>query len=179
MEYREFPNVARRNLTQELLEVPALIKVMGIPKGRRILEVGCGRGVALPPLDKLCFPTALVGLDIDPVALAGAVEHVSQRDVNARLVLGDVRALPFADNEFDVVIDFGTCYHISHPDQALDEITRILAPDGLFVYETRASQLLSHPVRSFGRSLPWAAATGLRRIKRRLLWASRIKFTTP
>jgi ubiquinone/menaquinone biosynthesis C-methylase UbiE len=175
MEYREFPNVARRNLTQEVLEVPALIKVMGIPIGKRILEVGCGRGVALPPLSKLCSPTALVGLDIDPIALAEARDHVTQREVNASLILRDVRALPFADNEFDVVIDFGTCYHIAHPDQALSEITRVLAPDGLFIYETRASQLLSHPVRSFGRSLPWAAVKGLRRIKRRLLWASRIK----
>ena len=38
--------------------------------------------------------------------------------------------------------------------RALDEIHRVLTPGGLFVHETRLSQLLSHPIRSLGRSMP-------------------------
>lgn len=62
-------------------------------------------------------------------------------------VLGDVRSLPFAEGEFDFVIDFGTWYHISRPQEAIEEISRVLEPGGVFCYETRASQLLSHPMR--------------------------------
>jgi SAM-dependent methyltransferase len=83
--------------------------------------------------------------------------------------------MPFADGSFDVVVDFGTCFHISRPEQALAEITRVLAPGGWFVYETPVSQLLSHPVRSFGRRLPWRAAPSLARFRGRLLWGARRK----
>ncbi len=178
MEYRPFPSLQRRNLTQEMLEVPVLVKAMKLPRSVRILEVGCGRGIAFPPLDRLCTPTRLVGIDVDAEALSDAEQHLRQREVDATVVLGDVRSMPFVDGEFDVVIDFGTCYHIARPGDALEEISRVLQPGGVFVYETRASQLLSHPIRSFGKSLPWRAIKSLKRIRRRLLWASRVKLAT-
>ena len=43
------------------------------------------------------------------------------------------------------------------------------------MYETRASQLLAHPVRSWGRLLPWDAAPELAPERHALLWASRVK----
>ncbi len=73
------------------------------------------------------------------------------------------------------MVDFGTCYHVARREQALREIARVLAPRGLFVHETRASQLLAHPVRSFGRRLPWPALPELRPHRHALLWASRIR----
>ncbi len=95
--------------------------------------------------------------------------------MKAELVWGDVRDLPFADAAFDVVIDFGTCYHIARPGPALAEIERVLAEGGVFVHETRASQLLSHPARAWGRRLPWHLAPTLRPRRHGLLWASRSK----
>jgi ubiquinone/menaquinone biosynthesis C-methylase UbiE len=83
--------------------------------------------------------------------------------------------MPFADEAFDVIIDFGTLYHIARSQAALDEITRVLAPGGTFVYETKASQFLSHPVRSRGRRLPTLADHGLRHRRWAMLWASRTK----
>jgi SAM-dependent methyltransferase len=169
-EYRPFPNIARRNSTQEQVEVPALVRLMGLPAERRMLEVGCGRGIALPVLTRLCRPSRLAGLDIDRELLDDA-----RRRCGAELVHGDVRDLPFPDASFDVVIDFGTCYHIARPEAALREIARVLAPEGLFVTETPLSQLLSHPIRSFGRRLPWDAVPGLAPARHRGLWSSRIK----
>jgi SAM-dependent methyltransferase len=83
--------------------------------------------------------------------------------------------MPFADGAFDVIIDFGTLYHIASSEAALDEIARVLAPAGTFVYETKASQFLSHPVRSRGRRLPPLPAHGLQRRRWAMLWASRTK----
>jgi ubiquinone/menaquinone biosynthesis C-methylase UbiE len=160
---------------QESLEVPALVRVLDIPRGARVLEVGCGRGIALPPLARLCQPTRLTGLDIDLELLTEARERLAARGVRAELVCGDVREMPFADQSFDVIIDFGTCYHIGRPELALREITRVLADHGTFVHETPLSQLLAHPRRSTGRMLPWPTAPQLTRDRTAALWSTRVR----
>ncbi len=173
--YRAFPNEGRRNFMQETFEVPAMIRVLDLPKGGRILEVGCGRGIALPPLARALEPSRLVGIDIDAELLAAAGNRLAETSVVAELRRADVRALPFPDGCFDLVIDFGTCYHIAGADRALGQIARVLAPGGLFVEETRLSQLLSHPVRAFGRQLPWTETRSLARVRSGLLWTSRVR----
>ena len=174
-EYQPFPDKARRNLCQETLEVPAMAWALGLAKGGRVLEVGCGRGVALPVLARLLRPQRLVGLDIDRSLLERARERAAGRAGLVELRLGDVRALPFPDASFDLVVDFGTCYHVARREQALREIARVLAPGGRFVHETRLSQLLAHPLRSFGRFLPWEVVPELTRERQALLWATRVK----
>ena len=171
--YEPFPNVESRNVLQECLEVPALVRSLRLPVGARVLEVGCGRGVALPPLAELCRPARLVGLDVDEALLEAARSRVRERGIAAELVRGDVRALPFECRSFDVVIDFGTCYHVDAPGRALSEIARVLDHGGRFVHETPLSQKLSHPVRSRGR-LPWRSEPRLCRDRTAVLWSSRV-----
>jgi ubiquinone/menaquinone biosynthesis C-methylase UbiE len=175
MPYQPFTHQAYRNVFQAWLEVPMLLRLLPVANGRRLLEVGCGTGVALPQLAKLCRPSRLVGLDIAPALIDRAKERVARAGVAAELYSGDVRKLPFADDEFDVVIDFGTCYHIDHPDAALREIARVLRDGGAFMYEAPLAQLIAHPIRSSGRPLPWHASTELTGERRALLWASRRK----
>jgi ubiquinone/menaquinone biosynthesis C-methylase UbiE len=175
VEYRPFPNEEGRNSRQVQWEIPALVKALKLPQDVRILEVGCGRGIALPVLDRLCTPRRLAGLDIEEELLMEAADNLREHGTEAELHCGDVRQMPFADGAFDVIIDFGTLYHIARSQAALDEIARVLAPGGTFVYETKASQFLSHPVRSRGRRLPALADHGLRHRRWGVLWASRTK----
>jgi len=177
-EYVPFPDVARRNGWQESLELPTMVWALQLPGGGRVLEVGCGRGVALPVLSRLLQPRRLVGLDVDTSLLGRARERVKPLGRAVELRAGDVRELPFADASFDLVVDFGTCYHVARRAQALREVARVLADGGRFVHETRLSQLLSHPVRSWGRELPWDAVAELALERRALLWASRVKRAT-
>ena len=170
-DYQPFPNEEGRNSRQEHLEVPVFVRVLGIRPRARILEIGCGRGIALPAISQLCHPSRLVGIDLDDSLLVEATSNTT--DIDVELVCADVRALPFPDQTFDVVIDFGTCYHISHPADAMSEIARVLAPGGLFCHETPLMQLLSHPVRWGGRSLPWDHVPQLLGGRRALLWSSR------
>jgi ubiquinone/menaquinone biosynthesis C-methylase UbiE len=174
-EYQPFPDVPRRNFMQESLEVPALTRLLEVPPGGDVLEIGCGRGVALPPLHTLLQPQSLVGLDIDAELVAIARERVRARHIPAIVHEGDVRAMPFADQSFDLVIDFGTCHHIAQPDLALREIVRVLRPGGIFISETVTSQLLSHPMRTRGRRLPWDTAPELVTIRDRVLWKARVR----
>ena len=175
-EYQPFPNVTRRNFMQERLELPLLLTLLGLPKGGRILEVGCGRGVALPVVAKALKPVVLIGLDIDAALLVEAARRAREKGVIAAFRQGDVRKMPFPMESFDMVIDFGTCYHLRGPERALREVSRVLKPGGLFVYETPTSQLLSHPVRTRGARLPWHVVPQLRVWRDRVLWKARRKY---
>jgi hypothetical protein len=64
---------------------------------------------------------------------------------------------------------------VSRRGLALREIARVLANGGRFVYETRPNQLLAHPVRSWGRRLPWHVVPELVPGRHALLWACRVK----
>ena len=170
-----FPDVFWRNAIHAALEVPAVVKLLAIPPGKRVLLAGCGRGIALPTLADLCAPMTLTGIDISGELLAKALDWLRDRSVQAQLVQGDVQDMPFRNRSFDIVIDFGACYHIPHPGSALREIARVLDRGGIFVYETRLGQLLSHPLRSFGRGLCWNAEASLVPVRTAALWATRVK----
>ena len=178
-DYSPFPNAVGRNGLQASIEVPLLIRSLNLPTGVRVLEVGCGRGIALPVLARMLRPKDLAGLDIDAALLTEAHYRMVATGTNARLIHADMRAMPFDDASFDVVLDFGTCYHISHPAVALQEIERVLAPRGIFVHETPVAQHLAHPIRSFGRTLPWELVPALRRKRSALLWSTRVRYSLP
>ena len=174
-DYRAFPDVGARNWLQEVVEIPLAVRLLGVHSSQRVLEIGCGRGVALPVINRLCRPRHLTGLDTDVALIAQARRRLDSTAIDAGLCAGDVRVLPFAGDSFDVVIDFGTCYHIAQPELALMEIGRVLRVGGVFVHETPLSQFLAHPIRSRSRALPWSSAPMLQRFHSALLWSSRRK----
>jgi SAM-dependent methyltransferase len=178
-EYERFGNVEARNGLQERVEIPLLLRALRPPCGGRVLEVGCGRGIALPVLADRLRPAELTGIDIDPMLVAIARGRVRASGVDATVLEGDLRDLPFEDASFDLVIDFGTCYHVgggfAGARAAVREIARVLRPGGLFIHETPIAQHLAHPVRSFGRRLPWATESALVSERRAVLWSMRRK----
>jgi ubiquinone/menaquinone biosynthesis C-methylase UbiE len=173
LEYRSFPDRSERNALQRTLELPLFLALLGVPCGARVLEVGCGRAIALPVIHERRCPSRLVGIDVDRSLLAEAADNVT--GLGVELVHGDVRAMPFPASSFDVVIDFGTLYHVGRPAAALREVARVLAPGGLFCLETPLNQASSHPLRWGGRTLPWDAVPELRSGRRALMWCSRTR----
>jgi len=148
------------------LELPIMQRVLDLPRGADVLEIGCGGGSGLRSLSALLAPRRLAGIDIDRRALARC-------EAGRETYLADARAMPFADATFDLVFDFGTLWHIARPADALAEIARILRPGGRLVYETRLNQLASHPIRSLGRHVPWTTVLAPERTT--LLWSVRVK----
>jgi ubiquinone/menaquinone biosynthesis C-methylase UbiE len=171
--YEAFPEIPVRDSLQVGIEVPLLTTLLGLPKGGRILEVGCGSGAALVELSRRLRPAAIMGADVDPSLLRDAAARLQASAVDGELLHADVHALPLPDGSVDVVIDFGTCFHIPDAASALREVARVLRPGGLFVHETPVSQLLAHPVRSFGRTLPWGRVPSLVFVRTAVLWSVR------
>jgi ubiquinone/menaquinone biosynthesis C-methylase UbiE len=170
-----FPSVAPRNWLQESIELPALLTALAVPTGGRLLEVGCGRGVALPIFNRRLYPASITGIDVDQSALADARARAHATGTRVDLRHADVRQLPFPAGAFDIVFDFGTCFHIADPDRALREIARVLRPGGRFVTETVFSQLLAHPLRTKGKPLPWRTVPSLQLVRHAGLWQLRRK----
>ncbi len=92
----------------------------------RALDAGCGTGRNLRFLAR--YSKDAVGLDHSLHALRPCRE----RRVDARLILGSVNALPFADASFDMITCFDVLMTAGVRDvMALGEFTRVLRPGGL------------------------------------------------
>ena len=93
------------------------------------LDVGCGTGFYLPVLHDLGWTTTGVDLSADQLAFA-------QRRAGdfAELIQADAADLPFPDESFDLVFSAFTHTDIDSFRGAVAEGTRVLRPEGRFVY---------------------------------------------
>jgi SAM-dependent methyltransferase len=107
-------------------------------KIRRALEAGCGTGY-LSHLLQLERGWPMVPMDVSWDGLRYAREMGVQRPVQ-----GDIRALPFPDAAFDLVMSIDVVAHLPHGQehQAARELSRVLAPGGMLVMRTAALDLL-------------------------------------
>ncbi len=133
--------------------IDALDGVVGW-RGRRVLDVGCGAGRHLAPLERR--GARPVGLDYSPALLGLAAAARAAAGAAWPLVRGDMRALPFAPAAFDVVASFFTSFGYFGPEEdrrVVAEGARVLRPGGHHVldYLNRA-HVLAHPMRAGERT---------------------------
>jgi O-antigen biosynthesis protein len=95
--------------------------------GRRVLDAGCGVGYGSVLLSA-SGAAEVTGVDISEAAVEQSARSAAG---SASFVVGDLAALPFADDSFDVVVCFETIEHVPDQERALDELRRVLAPNGL------------------------------------------------
>jgi ubiquinone/menaquinone biosynthesis C-methylase UbiE len=96
--------------------------------GKRLLEVGFGIGT---DLFQFASAGALVsGVDLSPTHLRIASQRFALYGIPADLRLADAENLPFEDGTFDVVYTFGVIHHTPDTQKAVEEIHRVLKPDG-------------------------------------------------
>jgi len=117
----------------------AILDVLALGPGDRLLELGCGGGLLLR--DALATGAAATGLDHseDMVALA------RERAPGAEVVLGRVEAPPFADDAFSAVAMSIVLMFLPGPVAALRECRRVLEPGGRLAVYTSAPELRGTP----------------------------------
>jgi ubiquinone/menaquinone biosynthesis C-methylase UbiE len=95
----------------------------------KVLDIGCGSGVFLPALSPMCHQ--LVGLDISHNMLKETNKSVSLFGLkNIFVVNAGAEELPFADNEFDVLVLVDAIHHIDDVECSIAEIKRVVKPQG-------------------------------------------------
>jgi len=103
--------------------------------GRRVLDLGCGRGEVLWHCGER--GAHVLGLDFAPDALRLARETLGER-APATLLRGDATRLPLADGSLDLVLALDLVEHLHPPELArlYSEVYRVLAPGGRLVVHT-------------------------------------------
>jgi SAM-dependent methyltransferase len=94
---------------------------------RNVLDAACGTGYGA---------NILAGAGAKSVVGIDRAEHViefasRQAHTPATFRVADLLDLPFPDNTFDVVICFEAIEHVATPERALDELRRVLEPNGV------------------------------------------------
>jgi ubiquinone/menaquinone biosynthesis C-methylase UbiE len=105
------------------------IAFMDLKPGHRILDLGCGTGWASRRLAKLVPQGSVTGIDVADEMLRRA-EQASAGIPNIRYALGSAENIPAPDNSLDKVLSVESFYYYSDQGRALDEIRRVLAPEG-------------------------------------------------
>jgi len=99
--------------------------------GQDLLDVGCGPGTITADLAALVAPGRVVALDQAESVLAQAASVAAERGLTTvDFVGGDVFALDFPDDSFDVVHAHQVLQHVGDPVAALRELRRVCRPGG-------------------------------------------------
>jgi len=99
----------------------------------RLLEVPVGTGVLTMPLYKSLPGAGITCLDYSADMMAHADKRAAAMDVsNISFVQGDVGALPFEDESFDIVLSLNGFHAFPDKDAAFRETWRVLKPGGIF-----------------------------------------------
>ncbi len=103
----------------------------GLPEqlaGQRLLHLAPEQ--SLEPRLRACNPSHYVRGDLFPA--------------RAGITRVDAEAMPFEDGSFDLIIANHLLEHVAHPERALAEFARCLAPGGMLIAQTPYAPKLKH-----------------------------------
>ena len=109
--------------------------------GRRLADLGCGDGVMTLGVAQRADPELLVGFDIEPVDAAFLLARARDRGVATELPpalqfqLCGPESLPAGDASFDYVFSWSAFEHVVRPVRVLQEVRRVLRPDGVLMIQ--------------------------------------------
>ncbi len=94
-----------------------------------VLEVGTGTGLVAREIANKVKNVEATDFSDEMIAQAKSIEH----SANIHFSCADVFSLPFDDNLFDVVVAANILHIIPNPEKAMQEIKRVLKPNGLLI----------------------------------------------
>jgi ubiquinone/menaquinone biosynthesis C-methylase UbiE len=111
------------------------VSLLPDPRGKRMLDVGCGNGLQTLYIHEKYGPQYLYGVDMNPMHVSIAREEKAKRTLdridfavdNAQLLAS------IGDNSFDLAICIESSHHYPDKDAFLGQLKRVLRPGGQFV----------------------------------------------
>jgi ubiquinone/menaquinone biosynthesis C-methylase UbiE len=113
------PNPVQRYLLRRFHhQIASLLKATG---AKRILDAGCGEGFVVSYLLQENDRLAITGLDCSLEALDMARQMVP----GVLFDVGDLREMPYSDDDFDLVMCLEVLEHLPNPHEGLRELRRV------------------------------------------------------
>ena len=106
---------------------------------KNVLDVASGEGYGSFLLGQVA--RSVIGIDIDQKAVDFANKNYISERVSYRR--GDAAKLPVKDQSVDVVVSFETIEHFANQTDFINEIDRVLRPDGLLIMSSPNRELYS------------------------------------
>src|SRR6185369_14686295 len=141
-----------------------LLESLNLRGDERLLDMGCGRGAVLLMAAQHLTTGRAVGVDLwRTIDQSGNSAEAAQRNAVAEgvadrveLRTGDMAALPFEDDSFDLVLSSLAVHNISGRagrEKAISEAVRVLRPGGrLMIVDVRATRQYQRHLATIGMS---------------------------
>jgi 2-polyprenyl-6-hydroxyphenyl methylase / 3-demethylubiquinone-9 3-methyltransferase len=112
--------------------------------GKNALEIGCGGGILSEEIAKMGVD--VTGIDPSENSIKCAVKHAEINKLPIKYEVATGERVPFKSNYFDIVLCCDVLEHVSNLYQVISEISRVLKPGGIFIYDTINRNLISNLV---------------------------------
>ena len=113
-----------------------------------LLDIGCGGGYLTEAFARLGCQTT--GIDLSQSSIQAARKHAESQELTIDYKVGSATALEFEDDSFDVLSCCDVLEHIEDWPAAVQEISRVLRPGGLFFFDTINRTIASYLTMIFG-----------------------------
>jgi ubiquinone/menaquinone biosynthesis C-methylase UbiE len=112
-----------------------ILKEVGIQQGFHVLDYGCGPGSYLTSLAELVGKSGKIyALDVHPLAIQMVQKAASQKRLeNVETILSDCKT-GLSNGSVDVILLYDTFHDLSSPEGVLEELHRILKPNGILSF---------------------------------------------
>jgi SAM-dependent methyltransferase len=103
-------------------------------KRLQLLDISTGTCNSLYRHGWMNLDADYTGLDLSETMLLQGQKLMAEKGVPVELVLGDAMRLPFANETFDVVLNYGALNGFTNPKQALEEMARVSRKGALVLF---------------------------------------------
>ncbi|GHO44486.1 bifunctional 2-polyprenyl-6-hydroxyphenol methylase/3-demethylubiquinol 3-O-methyltransferase UbiG [Ktedonospora formicarum] len=112
-------------------------------KQQEVLEIGCGGGLICLNLAQRGAVTFGIDPSVGALQIAREKAHLEGLGQQTFFEQGYGEQLPYANNSFSVIVCLDVLEHVQDLDTTIGEIERVLAPGGIFIFDTINRTLLA------------------------------------
>ncbi|MDA7534194.1 methyltransferase domain-containing protein, partial [bacterium] len=112
-----------------------------LPQKGQFVDIACGTGYGCKIMDN--DQREIIGVDVSEESVEFAKSHNAK---HAKYLIGDAENIPIDDSSTDCVVSIGTIEHVENDGKFVEEIFRILKPDGVAIIYTPQNRLDHKPI---------------------------------
>lgn len=99
-------------LSEAVLELKQMLNNSAC-KAPKILDAGCGAGLAFSLLEEHFQPRTIIGVDLDQKQIAIAAKLAERCQCEVKIIMGTVGKLDIKDNTIDIIFCHQLIHHLS------------------------------------------------------------------